>query len=77
VGSFVVALMLLSRRQAGVWFVLYALNLAITVVFDDFFSGWRQTGQPGHRSFVFCDEHGHLLHDYLRVCNVLCAHGRF
>jgi adenylate cyclase len=37
VGSFVVALMLLSRRQAGVWFVLYALNLAITVVFDDFF----------------------------------------
>ncbi len=34
----VVALMLLSRTQAIIWFILYVVNIVVTVVFDDFFA---------------------------------------
>jgi guanylate cyclase len=36
----ITALMFLSRKQAIFWFVIYMLNIAITVIFNDYFTAY-------------------------------------
>ena len=47
------ALMFFSLRQSIIWFLLYLLNLAITVIFNDFFASSDQVVMDNTRLFFF------------------------
>jgi adenylate cyclase len=49
----VIALMYFSLRQSLVWLALYLANIAITVLFDDFFVLHGETVTEGVRTFFF------------------------
>jgi guanylate cyclase len=47
------ALMFFSVRQSTVWFLLYLVNIVITVVFDDYFASQGQVVGDSTRLFFF------------------------
>lgn len=49
----VTALMYFSIRESAVWFFLYLLNIAITVVFDDYFSAGRESVAETTKTLFF------------------------
>jgi guanylate cyclase len=55
----IIALMIFSQKQSIYWLLLYLLNIAITIIFDDFFSAHgHQVSESTRIFFVFMNLSG-------------------